>query len=205
MTLTTLITTQRPEIQQYPDPARRLHSFLEDAQLTLSGRPIASFEILGLPSVNTHYSKHYKTRATHTKKWRTLACEMATQEYTAWESKPLIHRALVVVNVWVPHEGVMDIHNVHIKPVLDGFSDAGLWVDDEWAFVPIVIFRWAGVGAELLERKRGKKRRTRARRTVIDVYELQLFSISGQYQRLPKGRTWTIDTDWDRFMSGSVL
>lgn len=158
-------------------------------QVSIAGRPIFSCEALGLPSVNTHYNKHYKSRANDTKRWRELG-ESIALDFTFDLPKPVVKRALVVVNVFVPTEGICDIHNVHVKPMLDGFTDAGLWVDDEWTFVPLVLFAYAGIGTEFGPLKRGKKRRRRLTRTVLEVFELDFIYKSGHKLRLPKGRTW---------------
>lgn len=182
---------RKPLSTKYPDPAKG--AIFCDAQLTLSGRPVASFEFRSVPSVNTHYNKHHHARSISTAEWRYEAREEALKVIRSMgkrpEDLPLVQRALVVVNVWIPHEGIMDIHNVHIKPLLDGFSEAQLWKDDEWAFVPLVLFRWAGV-------------LPKEKLTTIDVYELQLFQVQGEYQLLPKGRNWDTAENWDKFMAG---
>src|SRR5690606_32808887 len=116
-------------------------------QLIINGHPVFSIEFEGLPSVNCHYGKHWKARSTPTAEWRYEAKVKAIEAMgaAAWIGDvPVIKRGMVIVDVYPPYEEISDIHNVHIKPILDGFSDAGLWGDDEWAFVPIVIFRWAG-------------------------------------------------------------
>lgn len=158
----------------------------EDAQLSLSGSPRFSFEFIGVPSVNTHYNKHFRPRSIETGEWRYEAKEKALWALWGQKKRPAVQRALVLVDVWIPHEGVMDIHNVNLKPILDGFSEAGLWTDDEWAFVPIVITRWAGIRSY-------KPREPKKNKILIHVYDLQFFNLRGQYQKLPKGRTWVND------------
>lgn len=153
------------------------------------GKLIGSFEVLGLPSVNVFYNKHYKTRATWTKRLRELGRDKG-EELVGFRDTPLVKRALVVVRVWIPRTGVMDIHNDHIKPILDGLTDAGVWVDDEWAFVPAVLFVLGGVGTALEELKRGRKKRSRTRKSVIEIYELADLEIGGTEVSLPKGRRY---------------
>lgn len=163
-------------------------------QLTIAGDPIASFEFLGLPSINTHYGKHFRPRGIATNEWRLEAKEEAL--WFLWDKDinfPLVNRALVIVKVWVPHEGIMDVHNVYIKALLDGFTDAVVFTDDEWAFVPVVMYLWAGVG------KFGP-RQYKLRRTVLEIHELRLINYNGIYLELPKGRTWVRDIEWDNFM-----
>lgn len=168
----------------YPDQMVTLN----DAQISIAGRPVLSFEVLGLPSVNTFYNKHHHAKAKITRDLREIGL-IEGMKAVDWVDAPLVKRAFVLVKVWVPHEGIMDIHNVHIKPILDGLSDAGVWMDDEWAFIPVVMFMFAGIGTELLEMTRKKqKRRVRARRTIFEIYELNLVNICGVYQRLPRGR-----------------
>lgn len=148
----------------------------------LSKEPIMSVEFLGLPSINAHYGKHWRQRSPVNAEWRYEARTKA-YDYTLFRDDDdyLVDRALVVVNVFPSVEEVMDIHNVYIKPVLDGFSDAGVWADDEFSFVPIVMYRWAGKGEH-------KPREQRIRKTVIDVYELHSLWVSGIQQTLPAGR-----------------
>lgn len=154
---------------------------MSETKLQIQGHPIASFEFEGLPSVNTHYGKHWRARATPTAEWRYEAKEKA-EEFIGWDSTPVIRtRALVVVWVYPPYEEISDIHNVHIKPLLDGFSDAGLWVDDEWAFVPLVLFAFGGIGEQ-------KPRQHKIRRTRIDIYEIGMFIVRDTIHKLPRGR-----------------
>jgi crossover junction endodeoxyribonuclease RusA len=156
---------------------------IEDpARVTIHGTPIATFTFIGLPSVNTHYGLHFRPKAVRTAEWRYEAREkaLALIQNRGWEEGPLIkHRALVVVNVYPPYEEISDTHNVYVKALLDGFTDAGIWVDDEWAWVPLVLFAFGGLGT-------GPKTE---RMTLIEIYELKEFHYRGIRQILPKGRT----------------
>lgn len=166
-------------------------------QLTIAGSPVATFTFYGLPSVNTHYNKHFRPRGIETNEWRLEAREEA--KWWLWANnidvsvEPLVSRALVVVKVWVPHTGIMDIHNEWIKAILDGFSDAGIWADDEWAFVPCVMNLWAGIGEF-------GPRQLRFKKTEIEIHELNRINYNGVHLRLPKGRRQVLDIDWDNFM-----
>jgi hypothetical protein len=144
------------------------------------GDPILSVEFIGLPSVNTHYGQNRWAKSSRTAEWRYEAREKA-YEHTLWRSDFLVRRALVVINVYPPYEEIMDIHNVWVKGILDGFTDAEVWSDDEWAFVPLVLFAWAGIGEQ-------KPRQHKIRRTRVDVYELHSYWVGGVQQLLPKGR-----------------
>ena len=147
----------------------------------VTGELRMSLEFEGLPSVNTHYNQHYRAQRTRNAEWRYEARRKAEQ-FIGFNSTPLIeHRALVVVNVRPPYEEVSDIHNIYIKPILDGFSDAGVWIDDEWAWVPMVVYQWDGIGTQGV---RNHKRRV----TRIDVYELHDLQKNGEAFLLPRGR-----------------
>jgi hypothetical protein len=151
---------------------------MEKAKLIVTGRPIEIFEFEGLPSVNTHYNMHFRPRSIATKEWRYEAKEKASS-FSYGPDDPLIKtRALCIVWVYPPFEEVSDIHNVHIKPVLDGFTDAGVWHDDEWAWVPATMFAWGGIGTQ------GKRKRI----SKFEIYELGSFTVNGTEIRLPKGR-----------------
>jgi len=147
--------------------------------IKITGKPVASFEFIGLPSWNTTINQHWTRRKASTKEWRMEGNDLAYQ-FKKREGYlldiPLIERALIVVKIYPPFEEVSDIHNVNIKAVCDGFSDALLFEDDEWSFVPVIVFMWAGIDE-------GKERRT-----IIDVYELDELILNGEGQVLPAGR-----------------
>lgn len=149
-------------------------------QLKLTGKPKLSIEFIGLPSINTFYGMHRWAKATATAEWKYEAREKA-YEHTLFLDDFLFKRALVVVNFYPPYEEISDVHNVYIKALLDGFTDAEVWSDDEWAFVPLVLYAWAGIGEQ-------KPREHKRRMTRLDVYELHSYWVQGQQQVLPKGR-----------------
>jgi hypothetical protein len=156
------------------------------AQLNIAGKPVVSFTFEGLPSMNTYYNLNRWARSSRTAEWRYEAREKVYDHTDAlWlpDNEYVINRALVVVNIYPPYEEMMDIHNIVIKPILDGFTDGGLWRDDEWTVVPLVLYAWAGIGEQ-------KPRQHKIRRTRLDVYELNRYTVGGQQQILPKGRTW---------------
>ena len=100
----------------------------------------------------------------------------------------LVNRAFVLVRVLTPTEGIADVPNLNVKHTFDGFTDAKVWVDDEWPFVPLVLFAWNGMDENPKFRLTKQKRRMRMRRAIIEVHELEEFVINGQAQVLPKGR-----------------
>lgn len=161
---------------------RRVHQ--ESTQLRLYGNPVLSVRFDNSISVNTFHNFHKWKRGQVNAEWRLEARE-AAYEHTLFlpPGQYLVDRALVIVDVYIPpSEEIADIHNKYIKPMLDGFSDAEVWADDEWAFVPIVMYNWAGIESV------PKGERTK-RYIVIKVYELGSFVINGDQVKLPKGRT----------------
>lgn len=151
------------------------------SRLVLDGDPLAQFTFFGLPSWNSILGKHWRRQGEMTKSVRADGSNLAR----AWMNKfrggrgPLIeHHVLLVAWVFPPHEGVMDIYNVAIKALGDGFTDASVWPDDEWAVIPVTLFAFGGIegGPES--------------RTVIDVHRLDNngFVVNGRAMRLPAGR-----------------
>lgn len=153
--------------------------------IEINVEPLISCEFQGLPTLNTYFNLHYHKRRVTTAEWRYEAREKALDEI-GFRDTPLVkNRALVIVSVMPPFEEVSDIHNVVIKPILDGFSDAGLWVDDEWAWVPLVMYKWGGISDRRAQN--GRKQRV----SVIDVYELGTYTEDGHKFVFPKGRVRT--------------
>lgn len=148
-----------------------------------TGPCIVSTAHENVPSWNATY-KHWAQKSQVTNEWRTegknkclAALGLDEDDWFLLHCEPLIkHRALVIVNVFLPHEGIQDIHNTNIKPILDGYSDAGLWADDEWAWVPVVMYKFAGITPG-------------SRNITISVYELNSFWIGDNRVTLPEGRT----------------
>lgn len=132
--------------------------------------------------MNTHYNLHHRPRSIVTGEWRYEA-KCKAIDAIGWDDTPFVNRAMALIKVYTPHEGPMDIHNVHVKPLFDGFSSAGLWVDDEWAFLPLVLTIWTGNWAA----PKGLNKRVK---TVIEVHELESITYNNMFMTLPKGRTW---------------
>jgi len=144
----------------------------------IDGGPKCSFKFVNLPSRNTSYKNHFE-KARAVKKLREEAAVLGRNwlvRAKKTQNIPLVTRGFVMVNVYCQHEGLMDVHNIDIKPVMDGLVDAGIFQDDEWAFIPLVAYRWAGID------DRGQ------RRTVLDIYELEALVMNDEAQVLPLGR-----------------
>jgi Holliday junction resolvase RusA-like endonuclease len=58
---------------------------------------------------------------------------------------PLTRGVWVVIKVYRRDNRSRDVHNLFAKPILDGFTDAGLWKDDNEKVVPKVTFEYCGV------------------------------------------------------------
>jgi hypothetical protein len=148
--------------------------------LRLDGEALAEFTFMGLPSWNTILGKHWRSQGRITKEYRTEGATLARSwmnKFRGGRGPLLAHHILLVAWVYTPGEIVMDIYNIAIKAVGDGFTDANIWPDDEWTVVPVTLFSWAGIesGPES--------------RTVIEVHELEKFYHNGRARNLPKGRT----------------
>lgn len=157
------------------------------SSITIIGQPKAVFIFDFIPSwnqvINTaraHWSKGHG----QTKTWRTTGSNLARRYMGRFfpDQKRLIRkRALVIIKVYRGSEKVYDIHNVCFKHLADGFTDAGIWKDDDWTNVPAVLFMWAGNVA--LEDQRIE----------IEVHELDFIVVSGRALMLPAGRVIDID------------
>jgi hypothetical protein len=170
--------------------------------LTLDGKPLAQFHIRGLQSWNEVFGKgHWRNKQRVVKRWRAIGERLGLRlraqkgmpsrrveirsasgknigRLTGHTHFPIVAqtRVLVLVKVVLGTERRYDVHNVFVKALFDGFSDAGLWVDDEWTYVPSVLFTWAeDVG------QRGKH-------FVIEIHELDRYVVNGVAQLLPEGR-----------------
>ena len=144
----------------------------------ITGTPVASFEFINLPTWNTLLGQHWRRRSGVTKEWRMEGNHLAWafQRKQVFADLHSISRALVVVKVCPPFEEISDIHNISIKAIADGFTDAGLWPDDEWAYVPLVVFMWAGLSED------------KKRRTTVEIHELEALVLNDESQILPLGR-----------------
>lgn len=152
------------------------------SELRINGSPVFSANFYDVPSRNARKSS-WKAQMGITAEWRFEAREKALnfrgfqwdEGFFAQLNPLIVECALVVVTVYLHSNGIADVHNPDIKPILDGFTDAGIYTDDEWAFVPLVLFAWGGI------RPQGKKLR-------IDVYELEKYVTNNWIQPLPAGR-----------------
>lgn len=176
------------------------------AELIINGRPLVVFETQ-LPSWNETIEmankrprfarSHAHARApltTYIQKWRNEGAKLANEfmQKVWWlkDEHPYLvqKRGLVVVKVGratiegESSETSYDVHNAYCKAFFDGFSDAGVWKDDAWMYVPWVIYGW--VHMSQLDAKYFKGMNTH----VIEVYELDRVCFNGQDYVLPEWR-----------------
>lgn len=166
------------------------------ANLIIEGQPLASFVFEKIPSWNEVIEvankrprnvkswKHARgPLISFTKKWRKAGYEMAHGFMDSmWEmffERPALveTRAMVIVKVFRATTRTYDVHNVYCKAIFDGFSEAGIWRDDNWKFVPWVLYGWVQM-TELEESLMGQC-------FVIEVYELDSVTLDGVAQVLP--------------------
>jgi Holliday junction resolvase RusA-like endonuclease len=115
-------------------------------EIIAAGTPVAIFEFASLPSWNQSIAKARGNRfaaAKDTKAWRDegYGAAMACRKFIP---SP-IDRCAIVVRVWRKSISTYDVHNICVKAVLDGFTDANVWQDDSYQHVPLVIFSHEGI------------------------------------------------------------
>lgn len=108
-----------------------------------AGTPVATITFPFLPSWNVIVATARGNRyaaASETTTWRTLG-KVAANKLV----RPLPNQCALVVRSWRKNHQRYDIHNLSTKAVLDGFTDAKIWEDDDVRHVPVVIFSHEGV------------------------------------------------------------
>lgn len=106
-----------------------------------------------------------------TKRWRATACYIMQNAMRSCRVQ-MLSRAFVLIRVSSAAH-TWDVHNPWIKPILDGFTDAGLWKDDSYQYVPAVMPLW-------IPNWFGAKRACE-----FVIYELEEVVINGYRQDLP--------------------
>jgi len=150
--------------------------------ITIEGIPLAVFSLDDIPSVN-EIPSHLMARRRYNKGWREIGYVLGLSymnRFVKGRDNYLIQgRGLVVVKCYRDLDsnrgGRFDTHNAYVKPLLDGFTDARIWKDDEAAHLPVVIFTWAYSPS-------GKKD------FEVEIHELGQLVINGKQQVLPRGR-----------------
>lgn len=167
----------------------------------IDGKPKMALTFFDLITWNRFSNLHHKSKMGVAAKARAEGMNLAwafqermNKNWDWFDDKVMVDRVLLIIKVYPPPtEERSDTHNVCIKNTIDGFSDAKVWEDDEWAYVPLTMFMWAGIDTDPQYKKkrarRGKIRRIApSRRTVIEVHRLDALIINGQGQTLPAGR-----------------
>lgn len=154
--------------------------------IRIDGLALVQFIFDYIPSVNEAVDKaraHWTVGRKHTETWRTQG-RTAASLFMA-NCGPTVRgyliqrRAFVWVRVFRAVEWpTYDVTNTYVKAIMDGFTDAMLWPDDDWPNVPNVLFGWQPYGPD----------EERVNKFVIEVHELDAFVVNGQEQVLPMGR-----------------
>ncbi|HEX9986918.1 MAG TPA: hypothetical protein VGE45_00355 [Chloroflexia bacterium] len=116
------------------------------AHIVIHGTPVVVIDFPRLPSVNDMIKVAANTHARNRfeQNWRNEGKMVALN----WVNKHnyVFAHALIVVRVTRENKIRRDIHNLYCKPILDGFTDAGLWLDDNEQTIPQVLLIYDGVG-----------------------------------------------------------
>lgn len=151
--------------------------------IKIDGKPLVVFTFDELPSVNEEINKARKNKyvsAKSTLQWRVAGARLAGRFMEEMNGSGYLIQnvALVVVNIYRDKQGKYDVTNPYVKAIMDGFTDAAIWPDDDWANLPMVIFRWrhADDGEE------------EGQRFEVEVHELDGVIQNGVTQVLPQGR-----------------
>jgi hypothetical protein len=152
---------------------------MNNTWVEITGQPVLEFDVENLDSWNRLLGRWQYAK--HKKEFLKLGQDFGEGMkglLDEWQQDlVMVDRALILVKVYPPRETeVSDIHNICIKAFLDGLRDAKIFIDDEWAYIPLVIYMWAGIHPE------GR------RITTIEVHELGGVIINGEAQLMPCGR-----------------
>jgi hypothetical protein len=122
------------------------HFLIEQGQFNEPVREAGSIEIPNVPSINDFIKatagNAYK-KAAYTAQLRGEGKGMALR-WLNTGGRPL-GRTVLVVEVRRSNRIRRDVHNVYIKPYIDGFVDAGVWPDDSEQWLPTVVFHYSGI------------------------------------------------------------
>lgn len=143
--------------------------------IVIEGQPLAVFTFPQLPSWNTILGKHWRVQGDIAKEQRTegrLLARSWMNRFGPRRGVLIDKRVFVVVRVYLKSDALMDIHNVCVKNVLDGFTDSQVWPDDEWAYMPLVLFALGGIDPS-------------NPRIDIEVHSIDKFVMNGKVVPLP--------------------
>jgi hypothetical protein len=155
--------------------------------ISITGEPLVRFIFDYIPSWNEHLTAEvsaalHRRNRWHTAKWRIEGRDMALRfmaECGPRERRFLIQKpGLAWIKIYRATENIYDVPNVYSKAIYDGFTDASIWPDDEWAFVPYALNSWTYLDPE----------DSLGQRFEIEVHELEAIYINGVAQVLPLGR-----------------
>jgi hypothetical protein len=153
-------------------------------RLTIEGqaRAVFSFPWTDLKSWNDlvylHKFAYLRFAQAQTQMGAELALAFMNQVFKARRTQVYLveHKALVVVKIYLTNDGkVFDVTNPCIKHIQDGFTQQRIFPDDEWAFLPVTVFMFAGFDKA-------------NPRFEIEIHQLETLVINGKAQALPLGR-----------------
>jgi hypothetical protein len=161
--------------------------------IIIQGQPLASFEYDYIPSWNEVISwanqrpKRAYTRqqqlaiySSRKNQWKHEGQEIAESfmgQYHPYRDYLIECRAFVLLKVIRLDERSYDVHNVWLKAIFDGFTNANIWPDDEWPNVPTVMATWWPNVDNYV-----------AHTFIIEIHELEAFTYNGLSVGLPAGR-----------------
>jgi Holliday junction resolvase RusA-like endonuclease len=176
------------------------------SSIVFTGDPLLSISYYSIPSWNDviawsnqrpRFAQHDSKASrvilnSHVAKWRKNAEVLARINIESMRNKGfhvdpylVTKRAVVLIKVVRGTERKYDIPNVWVKAILDGFTDARVWHDDEWAYVPATFSMWWDGSDDPTQR------------FVVEVHELDELVLNGRPMTLPTGRRgdgqWWLD------------
>lgn len=172
-------------------------------KISIEGAALVQFIFDYIPSANEAIDKarsHWSTGHEFTKKWHAQGEDLARDFIRSLGEKQDLRqyvikaRAFVWVRVFRASEWpTYDIHNPYVKPLFDGFTDAGIWQDDDWPSVPQVLFSWQPYDERLKLKQGGPLINPDIYEPgrnlfVVEIHELESFTYNGVAQVLPSGR-----------------
>lgn len=89
---------------------------------------------------------HFAVKAQLTKHLRTLACTLANAR-TRQDAFSPSNPCAVTITVYAPTKRRMDPPNLYptVKALIDGFTDAELWTDDNYEIIKSMTFIYGGL------------------------------------------------------------
>ena len=101
--------------------------------------------------INSNDRLHPQVKAKITRHIRNLALYQVTSEMPR-KHVPFSHKrpCEVTVTVFSPTKSKLDPPNLYptVKAIIDGMTDAGIWVDDNYKVIKSMTFKYGGLSGE---------------------------------------------------------